>query len=430
MSSERVFVTGLGIVAPSAIGVPAFASALREGRSAFAVLRAEGVRRELPVALLDGFELAPSLHALQAHAGAAPALVARAEHLGRRSARSVQVALLAALEAVLDAGLAADEAVLGRCGVVVAGQNLNQRAVFENAARFAAVPEHLSPSYAMHHLDTDHVAAISELLGLRSEGMTVGGASASGNVAIVQAMRLVRGGYVESCLVVGAMTDLSPMELGALESLGALAGERYGARPDEACRPFDRDREGFVYGQSCACILLESAAHARSRGARIAGEILGGSVVLDGRRSTEPSALGEATAMRRALADARVRPELVDYVNAHGTSSRIGDATELEAIADVLAEHLPRAWVNSTKGLVGHGLSAAGVTEALATLLQMRGGFVHPNKNLANPLREGFRLAPAESVGVELAVAMSNSFGFGGFNSSIVLASPSRNAGE
>ncbi|HVH40998.1 MAG TPA: beta-ketoacyl synthase N-terminal-like domain-containing protein, partial [Labilithrix sp.] len=320
-----------------------------------------------------------------------------------------------------DARLAGHAALLERCGVVVAGQNLNQRTAFENAARFAAAPEHLSPSYAMFHLDTDHVGAISELLGSHAEGMTVGGASASGNVAIVQAMRLVRDGYLDSCLVVGAMTDLSPMELAALESVGALVGDRYEMRPEEACRPFDRDREGFVYGQSCACLVLEALGHASERGAPVWGELLGGSVVLDGRRSTEPSASGEASAMRKALADARVRPEDLDYVNAHGTASRLGDPTELEALADVLAEHLPRVWVNSTKGLVGHGIGAAGVVEAVATLIQLQGGFVHPNKNLASPLRDGVRFAAAESASCDLAVAMSNSFGFGGFNSSIVL---------
>jgi malonyl-ACP decarboxylase len=427
IGKQRVVITGMGIVSPCAIGVPAFTSALREGRpSAFSSLRVEGIRRDLPAALLDGFAFASSL---EAHANAAPVRVASAERIGRRSARTIQVALLAALEAIIDAGLGdavnapAHDALLARCGVVVAGQNLNQRTVFDNAIAFTTAPEHLSPAYAMHCLDTDHVGAISELLGSRAEGMSIGGASASGNVAIVQALRLVRDGYLPACLVVGAMTDLSPMELGALESLGALAGAEQ-QRPDESCRPFDRDREGFVYGQSCACMVLESLEHARARGARISGEVLGGSVVLDGRRSTEPSAHGEASAMKKALADARIEPAKIDYLNAHGTASRIGDSTEIEAIADVLgADHLRRVWVNSTKGLVGHGLTAAGVTEAVATILQMREGFVHANKNLVNPLREGVRFAPAaESVAADLGIAMSNSFGFGGFNTSIVVS--------
>lgn len=415
---DGVVVTGLGVVAPNATGAAAFTAALRAGKTAFTLLRAEGVRRALPAALLDGFAFGPSV---KSHSIAAPQLVARAEKVGRRSARTIEVALVASLEAIVSAGVATNEDVLRRTGVVVAGQNLNQRAVFENAARFVAVPEHLSPAYAMHYLDTDHVGAISELLGSQAEGMTVGGASASGNVALVQAMRLVRSGHLESCLVAGAMTELSPMELGALESLGALAGEHF-PRPDEACRPFDRDREGFVYGQSCACVLLESSEHAARRGAPIVGELLGGSVVLDGRRSTEPSVLGEAIAMKRALADAGVGVDELSYVNAHGTASRIGDETELEAIAEVLGDRLPRVWVSSTKGLVGHGLSAAGVIEAVATLVQMRDGFVHANKNLANPLREGVRFAPAESASADLPIAMSNSFGFGGFSSSIVLA--------
>lgn len=420
----RVVVTGLGVVAPIAVGGGAFASALRDTRGAFSALDVDGVGHPLPVAPLDGFVFAD---ALAPHRDRCPAFATRAAAIGHRSARTVQTALVAALEAIEDAGLASGAEALAGVGVVVAGQNVNQRLGFEQAARFAAAPEHVSPAYAMHYLDTDHVGALSEMMGARGEGMTIGGASASGNVAMVHAMRLLRAGYMDACLVVGAMTDLSPVELVALHALGALAGERFAARPADACRPFDRDREGFVYGPSCACLVLESASHAARRGAPIWAELLGGSIVLDGRRTAEPSASGEAAAMRGALASAGIPAESVYYLNAHGTASVLGDPTELDAATEVFGDHLGRMWVNSTKGLVGHGITSAGVVEAAATLVQMRHGFVHGNRNLSNPLRDRVRFAPSESVAAELAIAMSNSFGFGGFNSSIVFA---RRAGD
>jgi malonyl-ACP decarboxylase len=312
-----------------------------------------------------------------------------------------------------------DEVDSDRIGVVVAGNNLTGSYVQDQYARFlnhSRIPAML----ALHMYDTDHVGTLSEIFGVTGEGCTVGGASASGNVAIVTGARLVETGAVDACLVVGAMTELGPMEWSAFASLGAVAGSRRADPASAACRPFDRAREGFAPGQGSACLVLERAETARRRGIAALAGLAGYAIVLDGNRLANPNPHGQMRAMRAALASAGIGPEQVDYINAHATASELGDEVETRALVEVFGG---RPWINSTKGLIGHCLSAAGVVEAVATVLQIRGGFVHPNALLTDPVDPGARFAGAEAAPACLRVAVSNSFGFGGFNTSVVLVS-------
>jgi malonyl-ACP decarboxylase len=411
----RVAVTGMGIVSAAGTGIAAFAAALREGRCAARPFGGQGRLAAIPAATLAGFDLDEAL----ASSGDIPAaLVQRARRAARRAPLPVRAAVAAAVQAWHGAGLARG-APEDTC-LVVAGHNVNQRYGAEVRAKFAERPEHLSPAYAVHFLDTDHVGTLSEVLELRGEGLTVGGASASGNVGLLHGLRLVRSGDAPACLVVGAMMDLSEMEMAAFESIGALSPGDPGGDPARACRPFDEWRSGFVYGQASACVVLEPAAAARARGAAILGELCAGSLVLDGTRGTDPSVEGEARAMTLALARAGVPAERIDYVNAHATASRLGDEVELAALERVFGAASP--WLNSTKAITGHTLSAAGVVEAIATLIQMSEGFIHPNPNLDDPMRTRCRLAGKTHEHAQAAIALSNSFGFGGIHTSIVLA--------
>jgi malonyl-ACP decarboxylase len=250
----------------------------------------------------------------------------------------------------------------------------------------------------------------------------VGGASASGNVAIVNAARLVAAGELDVCLVLGALTELSGMERQAFANSGAMALAGGGTDPASRCRPFDADRGGFVPGQGAACLVLESAGSARRRGTAGWAAVAGHALRLDGSSLACPDAAGEAAVMAEALHRAGLVPGRVDYVNAHGTGSRLGDETEIAALHKVFGDHLARPWLNSTKGLVGHCLCAAGVVEAVATLLQMRDGFVHPNANLDQPIDACARFAGGRAEPARVGVALSNAFGFGGFNTSVVFA--------
>jgi len=420
---HEVVVTGTGVLCATAADTDAFADALRAGRSGIGVRPGSGVDGLSPrlAADLSGFDFRT---AVAARSGLSEPLRRLAVRVAGRAPLPVQAAVVVALEGWQRAGLHHVPLPAERIGVVVAGHNLGGRYADEVRPRYATSPVHLPARYPLQFMDTDHVATVSHVLGVTGEGYTVGGASASGNVAIINGARLVSAGSVDACLVLGALTDLSAMELQGFYNLGAMAGTGGTDAPGERCRPFDADREGFVPGQGAACVVLESAGSAARRAAPVWARVAGYALRLDANSLADPSAAGETAAMAGAVRSAGLTPERVGYVNAHGTGSAAGDAVEVEALRAVFGGAVTGVWVNSTKGLIGHTLCAAGVVEAVATLVQMRDGFVHPNANLRRPIAADCRFVGdrAQPAGIEFA--LSNGFGFGGFNTSVVFARP------
>jgi malonyl-ACP decarboxylase len=412
-----IIVTGMGALTTFGAGVGTLARALRAGRSGITRPQQPALASLAAAGELGAFPLATALRGLP---GGPEALLEKARRSTLRVPRSIECSVFSAVEAWVDAGLHAAPVPPERIGLVVAGSNISQRYHYETAQKFVTGPEYLDPRYAIRFLDTDHVGVISELLGIRGEGFTVGGASASGNVAIAKGWQLLRLGEVDACLVVGPLADLSPVELQALRHLGALS-EGGGREPAEVCRPFDTRRDGFVLGQGTGCLVLERREPALARGASARAEIAGASLVLSASHSPAPDLPGEAAAMRRALAQAGVSPGEVGYLNAHATSSIAGDEVEVQAIREVFGGHLQRLWINSTKGLLGHCLFSAGVVECIATIIQMREGFLHPNANLVEPLDGECRFCGQQPIEQTVEIALSNSFGFGGINTSVVI---------
>lgn len=404
-----VLVTGLGVVCAVGQTVAAFTSALRTGRCGVTELDGQ------LVAPVPGFDLAGALDRADLPAPRRRAVSAAAS----REPQPVLAALSAVTEAW--AGARAEGAVPAeRVGLVVGGHNLTGWFAHRHHQTFLREPAYLPARYALQVQDTDHVGTISQAFGITGEGYTVGGSSASGTIALIHGCRLVRQGVVDLCLVVGAMTLLAPPERAALARLGVLASE---GPP----RPFDRDRSGFVPGQATACVVLESPATAARRDARALAEVAGCGQALDANRYADPSVAGEVRAMRQALADAGVDAGEVDYVSAHATATPAGDDAEAAALRAVFGPADPPGpaaggpWVNATKALTGHCLAAAGMVEAVATVIQLRDGFAHPNPFLTDPVDASLRLVGGEAAPVGMRHAVSNSFGFGGINSSIVL---------
>ena len=417
---KRVVVTGMGIISAIGLNIRDYSRSLREGRSGIGFLIASSASPG-PVnigAEIRDFSFASALGQYSSLAGS---ILQKAERYAQRSPFTIQASVLAALEAWENAQLSSKEIPPHCLGIIIAGNNLNQRSQYEGYQKFQQDPEYLNPRYALHFLDTDHAGTLSEILEIRGEGFSVGGASASGNVGVINGFRLVQPGRVDACLVVGALMDLSPMELQGFFNLGALGGKRFDQEPEKACRPFDKDHEGFIYGQASGCLNLESLESARRRGVPILAEVPGGSLVLDGNRLSNPNEDGEVRAMELALDQAKVTPQDVNYLNAHGTSSPLGDVTALISVRRVFKENLSHLWINATKGLTGHCLCSAGVVECIAAIIQMQEGFVHPNANLENPIDRECRLVGSTAVRTGIDISMSNSFGFGGINSSIIL---------
>jgi malonyl-ACP decarboxylase len=246
---------------------------------------------------------------------------------------------------------------------------------------------------------------------IRGFAYALGGASASGTLAVLHAAEAVRSGRVDACIALGALQDLSCFELQALDALGVLS-------PGMACRPFDRGHDGFMFGESCGALVIRR----RDDELPFYGYIAGGAHRANGNRGPEPSVTGEVLVIREALAHAGLSPNAIDYVNPHGTGTPRGDETELAALHEA---GIARASINTTKSLIGHGLSAAGAVETAAVLLQMKNGFLHPSLHLDAPIDPVFDWVRETARPHSFHHTLKLSFGFGGIDSAMVISAPS-----
>lgn len=398
-------ITGVGVTTATGQGRAEVLQALLAGRQAFGVMRRPGRQHR------DSAFLGAEISDLRLPGGI-PAKVQRTASL------SSLVALATAAEAWADAGLEGTDP--HRVGLIVGGSNLQQRELVLIQERYRDRAEFLRPGYGQLFLDTDIAAVCGEHLGIRGMTHTVGGASAAGQLAVIQAAQAVRDGHLDACVAVAPLTDLSYWECQALRSLGAMGSSRYAADPPAACRPFDRGHDGFIFGESCAALVIEPADAARQAPyARVEGWAF----TADGHRGPSPSLEGEIAAIENALRAAGWHARDVDYVNPHGTGSAVGDEVELNALGKC---GLTGARLNATKALLGHGISSAGAVEVAATLLQMAAGRLHPTRNLDEPIDPSCAWVGSAAEPHRIERALSLSFGFGGLNTAVCLRSCSK----
>lgn len=405
-----IVVTGLGAVTPLGVGVDATWTAMLGGRS--------GVRR---VTRFDATE-----HRVRI-AGDIPDFDASA-HLPKpydhRLETYAQYGVVAAQEALAQAGLADGAPDPDRLSVVVGTGYGCTRTNADAVRRLAEVgPRRLGPTCAVFGAQDIVAGYLSLTHDARGEAVSVSAACASGTVALGHGLRLLRTGAADAVVIVGAEGAVEEKDLAVVAGAQALTTS-YNDDPTRASRPFDRDRDGFVLSCGGAAMVLETAAHAGARGAEPLAEVLGYGAASDAHHLTapHPGGRGARTAMRKALDDARTSAADVGHVNAHGTSTRLNDGVEAHALADLFGAHTPDVTVTSTKSMTGHMIGAAGVIEALACVQALHTGWVPPTVNcddleypFLDVVRTGAR--PAQP-----AVALSNSFGFGGHCASVVLA--------
>lgn len=415
-STEPV-ISGVGVTAAIGHGKDAFLSALLAGRHKFDVMRRHG--RQWTPAPGGGEEMR---NASTSYLGAELEAEALADYvpetMRRTASLSGQAALATLREAWADANLA--EVDPDRVGLIIGGSNLQQREIVRMQDANAGRLRSLRPSYGMTFLDTDLCGLCTEAFGIRGFAHSVGGASASGQVAVIQAAQAVKCGQADVCIALGALTDLSYWECQGLRSMGAMGSDRYAERPDLACRPFDRNRDGFIFGECCGAVVVERAESRTRAHLRPYAHIRGWSTRVDGNRNPNPSVHGEVRVIEEALSLAGMSAGEIDYVNPHGSGSVLGDEIELQAIRQC---GLERACLNTTKSIVGHGLCAAGAVEIVATLLQMRAGKLHPSRNLDEPLNPSCRWVLDRPVAHPVRRALKLSMGFGGLNSALCLES-------
>jgi len=410
-----IVVSGIGVTSAIGQGKVAFTAALLEGRHRFDVMRRPGRQRPLPVNG-EGTPEEPAAAFLGAEIASVsmPGSVSRS--LLRTASFSAQVALATLYEAWHDAKLDAIDPE--RIGLIVGGSNFQQRELVQVHDAYRHREAFLRPTYGMSFMDSDLCGLCTQAFGIRGFAYTVGGASASGQVVVLQAIQAVQSGQVDACIAIGALMDISYWECQGFRSLGAMGSDRYAKDPASACRPFDRDRDGFIFGESCGVVVIQRADSVSMTEIRPYALLAGWAMGMDGNRNPDPSLEGEVGAITAALQRAGLSAKDIDYVNPHGTGSTMGDITELEAIRRCGLDH---AHLNATKSVIGHGLSAAGAVELIAILLQMQEGWLHPSRNLEQPIEPGLNWVRDQAVPHRIENALNLSMGFGGVNTAVCL---------
>ena len=420
-AAKRVVITGMSVNTPLADSNDGYLSALLASRSAITRWRAfdaSGIYSKIG-GDLTGYDADAKLASL----GLEEATASR--RLIRRVPWSVGLSVCLAMDAWTDARLGEAELDLARVGVVVAGSDLQHRYQMENIETFRSERDFIAPFYAFHSLDTTHVGCVSEALALRGTGMVTGAACASGLYALRVAADEIKSHGAPAMLVVGAVCDFAAIDMHAMALMGAISQESFDDQPARASRPFDVLRDGFVPAHGGGALVLEDLESARRRNATVYAEILAVETAADANHLPNPSADGEAQAMRRALESSGIAAEQIDYLNGHFTSTPVGDVTEINAIKRVFGAHAYKMKLNATKSMIGHTMSASGIVELIGSILQMRSGHLHASINVEQ-LDPAVDLDVCANASVRFPVryAMKNAFGFGGLNASAIIANP------
>jgi 3-oxoacyl-[acyl-carrier-protein] synthase II len=406
--TRRVVVTGMGAVTPVGLDIATTWDALTSGKSGTArITRFDPSPYETQVAgELKGFDASMYMDRKDV----------------RRTDRFTHFAVAAASQALRDAKLetvADPERVGTAIATGVGGLETLIDAILVMEQRG---PSRLSPFVVPMLMANAASGHISMQYGLKGPNLTHVSACASSSHAIGEGGDIIRRGQADVMVVGGSEAPILEIGIAAFSSMHATT--RRNDAPEAASRPFDRDRDGFVLSEGAAVVVLEELGHARARGARSYGELVGYGATADAYHITAPSPEGEgnARAMRMALDEAGLRPEQVDYINAHGTSTQPNDREETAAIKQVFGDHAYKLLVSSTKSMTGHLLGAAGALEAIACLLAIRDGCIPPTINYATP-DPGLDLdyVPNTARARAITTALSNSMGFGGHNASLIL---------
>jgi 3-oxoacyl-[acyl-carrier-protein] synthase II len=341
----------------------------------------------------------------------------------RRMDRFVQFAVVASHEAIQSAGLDLGALDLNRVGVLI-GSGIGGMETFETQHKtlLERGPGRVSPFFIPMMISDMAAGQVSIQFGLRGPNFCTVSACASGAHAIGEALRLIRAGDADVLIAGGSEATITPMALAGFSNARALSTRN--DDPQRASRPFDQDRDGFVIGEGAGIVVLESETHARRRNASVICELGGYGASGDAYHMTAPSETGDgaARALTRALEDAKMRPEDVEYVNAHGTSTPAGDPIEVLAVKTAMGDQARRILMSSTKSMTGHLLGAAGGLEAVITALTIANGVVPPTINLVQAdAKCDLDFVPNQARTLRVTAALSNSFGFGGHNVTLAL---------
>lgn len=410
MSQPRVVITGLGALSPLGISVETYWNGLAEGRS--------GIRRithfdpaDLPCQIageIPEFDPADFMDKKDA----------------RRMARSSQIALAAAIEAMADAGLPESMPDPERVAISF-GTGIGGLDVYDDASQVYREKgfERVSPFALPASIPNMAAFAIGQRFRCLGPNCTITTACATSTQAVGEGVEMIRRGVADIVISGGTEAMIRDFAVVGFIAMRALP-VNFNHCPEKASRPFDARREGFVFSEGAGVLVLENLAHALQRGARVYAEVVGHAASSDGYHiaAMDPAGAGPARTMRWALEDARISPADIDYINAHGSSTKLNDATETQAIKAVFKEHAYQVAISSTKSMIGHAMGASGALEAIACTLAIKKGLIPPTINYENPDPEcDLDYVPNQARPAPLEYALSNSFGLGGQNACLVI---------
>lgn len=405
--SRRVVITGMGAITPIGLSVEEFFSSVKAGRHGFA-----------PITRFDSADF-------KCHVAAEVKGFDAKEYMDARTARRMepfsQYGMAAAREALEDAGIRMEEEDPYRVGCAVGSGIGGLQAMEREYDKLRSKgPSRVNPLFIPLMISNMAAGNISIQFGLKGKSLNVVTACATGTNSIGEAFRSIQYGEADVMVAGGTESSVTPLGVAGFCSLTALSNAE---DPDRCSLPFDKNRSGFVMGEGAGILILEELAHARKRGAHIYAEVLGYGCTSDAYHITSPAEDGEgaANAMLYALKDGGVSPEELTYINAHGTATHHNDLFETRAIKKAFGSHAKDIRINSTKSMVGHLLGAAGALELVACVKQMEAGFIHKTLGYETPDEEMDLDYCREPYEEEIPYALSNSLGFGGHNTSILI---------
>jgi len=404
MDLKRVVVTGMGLVSPLGDTIDTYWNNLINGRngvSNITLFDASNYKTKIAAEVKD---FVPENYIEKNEA--------------RRMDRFTQFAMVAAIKAIEDSAIDLETTDRERFGVI-ASSGIGGMTTYEEECRtlIERGPKWVSPFFIPMLISDIAPGHISIRFGLKGVNYATVSACASSSHAIGEAFNHIRYGKANAVLAGGSEAPINRMGIAGFNALKAISVRN--DEPEKASRPFELNRDGFVMGEGGGILLLEELEHARARKAKIYGELVGVGFTADAFHITQPVPGGEgaARAMKLAMQEAGIKPEQVEYINAHGTSTPYNDKTETEAIKSVFGEHAYKLDISSTKSMIGHLLGASGALEAIATLLCIKNSIIHPTTNYETPDPDcDLNYVPNKPKNKNVNYALSNSFGFGGHN--------------
>ncbi len=404
MVKKRIVVTGVGVVSCFGNDVEQFYEKLLNGESGASAITHFNT---------DDFSTRIAASIPDFDAG---------EYMDKKNARRVDkciaYTIVAGKKALESAKLNIEAIDKTRAGIVI-GSGMGGMNVFCDGVQTLLEKgvKRVSPFFVPYILTNMPGAMLAMEIGFMGPNYSISTACATGNNSIIAAANHLRNGDADIMLCGGAEAPIIPMGVAGFSACKALSQRN--DEPTKASRPWDKDRDGFLIGEGAGVLVLETLEHAEARGATILAEYLGGGISCDAHHITEPGADGQMLCMQNALRDAGISQDKVNYINAHGTSTPVGDLVEIGSMKKVF-KNPENITLNSTKSMIGHPLGAAGGLEAVVTVMAIKTGKVHPTINLENPEPDlGFDI-PTKAKALDIKVGVSNSFGFGGHNATVI----------